>query len=157
MTPFPDLHTSSQQSPSIAPQVMAAAATVNGTGIDISDCEAVELELSLGTLTGAPTGGVVTLTPQESDVVGSGYAQVNTDTVVAAFGDTFPEVLRYRYIGGATGKHKFVRLSVTTPPTGGTTPTIAVAGNVLKGGLRYAGQQPTVGSAPQTPTGGITN
>ena len=155
--PFPDLHVLTQQSPSIAPQQMAAAATVNGTGIDISDCEAVEMELSLGGLAGAPSGGTITLTPQESDVLGSGYAQVNTDTVVANYNDTFPEVIRYRYIGGATGKHRYVRLSVTTALTGGTSPTIQVAGNVLKGGLRYAGQMPTVGSAPQTPSSGITN
>ena len=157
MQGMPDVLTNTEQRPSIAPQQMAASATVNGTGIDVADREHVVMELSLGGLAGAPTGGTITLTPQESDSQGSGFAQVNSDTVVAQFNDTLPEVLRYRYLGGALGKRRYVRLSVTTALTGGSSPTIQVAGNVLTGGMRFAGAQPAPGSAPQTPGTPLAN
>lgn len=155
--PFPDLDTQTQQTPTIAAQQMAAAATVHGTGVDVSDCEAVEMEMSLGSLAGSPTGGTITMTPEHSDD-NSTFVQVNSDTVVANYNDTLPEVKRYRYIGDSTvGKKRYVRFSVTTALTGGTSPTIDLTGNILKGGLRLAGKMPQVGSAPQTPSGGLTN
>lgn len=156
--PFPDLHVLTEQSPCVAPQSMAAAATVHGTGVDVSDCEAAEVEVSLGTLAGAPTGGTVTAIIEHSDD-DSTWTQVNgTDDLVGNYNDTLPEVLRYRYIGDlSAGKKRYLRASVTTALTGGTSPTVIVAVNVLKGGMRYAGQMPTIGSAPQTVSSGIKN
>lgn len=154
---FPDLFVESIVKPSVAPQQMAAAATVNGASVAVEDCESVVLQLDLGSLAGAPTGGTITLTPQESPD-GVTWNQVNgTDSVVANYNDTLPEVLRYRYIGGANGKQPYVRVSVTTALTGGTSPTINVSGTVLLGGLRFAGKQPTAGAYPQTPGSSITN
>jgi len=155
----PDLFANTEQGLSVAPQQLSASQTVNGTSIDLKDREHVVAELFLGTLAGAPTGGTVTLIPQEGNAAnGSDAAQVNgSDQVVANFSDTFPEVLRYRYTGGVNGKLRYLRIKVVAALTGGSSPTIIVEGNILKGGLKYAGQQPTVGAYPQTPGSSITN
>jgi len=153
----PDLLANTEQGLSVAPQQLSAAQLVHGTGIDLKDREHAVAELYLGTLAGGPTGGTVTLIPEESNDNAT-WNQVNgSDSVVMNYNDTLPEVLRYRYIGGAAGKKRYLRISVQAALTGGASPTIIVEGNVLKGGLRYAQQQPTVGAYPQTPGSTITN
>ncbi len=42
-----------------------------------------------------------------------------------------------RYKGGAAGKLRWLRASVTAALTGGTSPTANVSANILKGGLRF--------------------
>lgn len=165
MQGMPDLLDNTENTESVAPQNMAAAATVNGAAVDLENREMAVVELHLGSLTGAPTGGTVTLTIQEAPdnngSPGAWNAVVDPDigalTIVGNYNDTLPEILRQRYKGGAAGKLRWLRASITTALTGGTTPTANVSANVLKGGLRFAGKQPTAGSAPQTPGGAITN
>ncbi len=154
----PDLLVNTQISQSVAPQVLTAAQTVHGVAVRTRDLESIVLEAHLGSLTGVPTGGTVTMIPEEgSKADGSDAAQVNsTDSVVAQFGDSFPETLRYRYIGGANGKLPYIRISIVVNLTGGTTPTIAAAGVVLSS-FRYGGAQPTIGAYPDTPGATITN
>lgn len=156
---FPDLYSESEIAPSVAPQQLAAAGSVQGAVVDVADRESVVMELSLGSLAGAPTGGTVTLIPMEGNQAnGSDQAQVNgTDSVVGNYNDVLPEVLRYRYTGGVNGKLRYVSIKAVAALTGGTSPTIDVSGNVLKGGLRFAGKQPTAGSYPQTPGGALGN
>lgn len=152
---LPDLFATTEQTPSLAPQSLTASGSANGVGVDVKDRESVVLELTLGSLAGSPTGGTVTLIPQESSD-NSTWAQVNgTDQVVANFNDTLPEVLRYRYVGGANGKLRYVRVRAVAALTGGTSPTVVVAGNVLKGALKYSGAQPA--PYPQTPGTPLTN
>jgi hypothetical protein len=156
-----DLFSNTENAPSVAPQSLAQNATVHGAAVDVKDRESVVLETHIGSVTGAPTGGNVTAIMEEAPDNGGSpgaFSQVNgSDQVVGQFNDTLPEILRYRYIGGANGKQRWVRMSITNNRTGGTTPAALVAGNVLKGGLRFAGKQPTPGAAPQTPGTPISN
>jgi hypothetical protein len=157
--PLPDLYAMSEQSNSLAPQSMAAAATASGVTVDVKDRESVVLELTIAAPAGGPTGGTITLVPMEGQQAnGSDVAQVNgTDQIQAAFNVSFPTVLRYRYIGGTNGKLRYVTLRAVTALTGGVSPTVVVSGNVLKGGLKYSGAQPAPGSYPQTPGQPLTN
>jgi hypothetical protein len=155
--PFPDLKALATQTPTVAPQQLTAAQTVHGVGVKTTDRESNVIEVTLGTLAGAPTGGTVTAIMEESPD-NSTWSQVNgSDSVVMNYNDTLPEVLRYRYLGGTSGKQAYIRCSITAALTGGSSPTVIVAANVLQGGLRYAGQQPTPGSAPQTPGTPLNN
>jgi hypothetical protein len=156
---LPDLFVTSEQTNSLAPQSMAAAATATGVTVDVKDRDSVVLELTLAAPAGTPTGGTITLVPMEGQQAnGSDAAQVNgTDQVQAAYNATFPAVLRYRYLGGANGKLRYVTLRAVTALTGGSSPTVVVGGNVLKGGLKYAGAQPAPGSYPDTPGTPLTN
>jgi hypothetical protein len=152
----------------ISLEAQSVAENGGGTGIypggpvDVADREAVVLELTIGTLASTVTGGTVTLTPLEGSLANGGdLAPVNSDTVVYTYSaGTKKAVLRYRYLGGANGKLRYVAIQVTDALTGSGgagASTCIVAGNVLTGGLRYAGQQPTAGSAPQTPGGALSN
>lgn len=156
--PFPDLLVMATQTPCIAPQTLTASeGPEHGTGVPTADRESNVIELTVGALTGAPTGGTITAIIEESPD-NSTWTQVNgSDALVMKYNDTLPEVLRYRYLGGANGKQAYIRASVTAALTGGSSPTAIVAANVLQGGLRFAGQQPTPGSAPQTPGTPLSN
>ncbi len=157
-----DLFVTTENAPTVAAQSMAASATVHGSAVKTQDRESIVAEVHVGTLTGSPTGGTVTAILEESASGSGGWAQVSDPIlgnlqVVANYSDTLPEILRMRYLAGANGKQPYVRISITTALTGGTSPTAIVAANILKGGLRYAGAQPGVGSYPQTVGSGLTN
>lgn len=156
--PFPDLYVQSTQTPCVpAQELTASQGPVHGTGIKTADRESNVIEVTFGTLAGSPTGGTVTAIIEESDD-DSTWSQVNgSDALVMNYNDTLPEVLRYRYLGGANGKKAYIRCSITAALTGGSSPTVIVAANVLQGGLRYAGQQPTPGSAPDSPGTPLSN
>jgi hypothetical protein len=160
---IPDLFVTTENSPTVAAETLTASQSVNGSGVDVKDRESVVVEFHVGTIAGSPTGGTVTVTIQHSSD-NSTWATIvdpvtsQNATLVANYNDTLPEILRYRYIGDATnGKFRYARAQVTAALTGGTSPTVTCAVNVLKGALKYSGAQPKPGSYPQTPGTPLTN
>lgn len=110
--------------PAIAPAVQAA--TVNGAAIDLLGCNGVAFLVSTGAIVGA---GDFTAKLQESDVAGSGFADVVADHLVGAF----PAALAADGVvkAGYIGYKRYVRVVLTK--NGGT--SIAASAVAVKGHL----------------------
>lgn len=108
---------------SIAPAA-SAAATVNGSGIDMTNSEGpATIEVNVGAATGSPSSFSVTATMQES-VDNSNWTNTTTQTTL---------VMTAAGVGYLRGNReaKYVRSSVVIAFVGGTSPTLVVGSNVM--------------------------
>lgn len=115
---------------SLAPQSMAASATANGSSVDRLGASSAVLVGLAGAATGTPTGVSVTYKIQDS-ADGSTFADVTsiTDDVELTAVSSAVEL-----DVDLTGLRRYIRVVATTALTGGTTPTILVAGCLILGG-----------------------
>lgn len=121
------LHQSIKLQPAIRPQA-AAAGTINGLTIDRLGFEDAALIVSVGAVTGTPTGQTIDVKVQDStdgttwaDVAGLTVEQITT-------GDTYKE------LGiNLSPLRRYIRAVATVAFTGGTTPTVQLAVDMALG------------------------
>lgn len=113
---------------SVVPQ-NSAAATVNGTAVDRTGYESCVLQGLVGAATGTPTAVSVTFKLQESADGSTGWADVTDASVEATAENSAVEA-----DVNLAGALPYVRVVATVAFTGGTSPTIDVAGLLTLGG-----------------------
>lgn len=116
----------------------AAAAGTNGntyagTAFDARDYQSALLTLAVGSATGSPTSYSVTVTIEESDASGSGYAAVSGFELAADDGDGAGA---YSLPINLSARKRYVRVSVAIVTAGGTSPTVPF-GTILVGSGGY--------------------
>ncbi len=112
---------------SIAPAVQAAS--INGTGVDLRGADSAMVIVNVGAIAGS---GLWTMKLQESDALGSGYADVAAGNLEGAFTD--PLVAASETAIGYTGNKRYIRAVGTK--TSGT--SVAFGAVVLRGHLHSA-------------------
>lgn len=113
----------------IAP-IARSAGTANGDVIDRLGFAGAVVHLKAGAATGAPTAQGVALKVQHGDASnGSDMADVTGATIAALTADNAEAQLDL----DLSGYKRYIRVVVTTTFTGGTTPTIPSAVDVVLG------------------------
>ncbi len=121
-------------SKSIAPQSDTGGSAVDGSAVDTIGYETAMIVFEAGAISGAPSATSIAVKLQES-ADGStnwGDALDNTGTVIGGT-ITAAGVLLARIEGLGLNRKRYLRAVETTAFTGGTSPSVAVHGNILMG------------------------
>ena len=108
----------------------SAAATITGPAIDRQGFESCVLQLACGAATGSPTARTVDAKLTHSDTSGGTYTPVNSTAVTQLTADNVESSKDIDLIG----LKRYLKVEVVVAFTGGTTPAIPVAVDVILGG-----------------------
>jgi hypothetical protein len=131
-----DLHNSIDVAVTLAAASVDAPA--DGTGIDLSDANAAEVIIALGTIGGTDTPGF-TVQVQESDEAAANFTKVADDDLLGGGGEIAVAAANdaQAHTRGYIGNKQYVRVAVTAET--GTNPAIPMSAVVVKHRLRHIG------------------
>ena len=120
---------------------LAAAAVddpANGTGVDLSDANAAEVIIAVGTIGGSASPGF-TVQVQESDESAANFTKVADGDLLGGGGELESTAANADEADtrGHNGNKQYVRVAVTAET--GTSPTIPMSAVVVKHRLRHIG------------------
>lgn len=131
-----DLHNNIDVETTLA--AAAVSAPGNGTGIDLSDANAAEVIVALGTIGGTASPGF-TVQVQESDEAAANFTVVADDDLLGGGGELTVAAANDDQVHtrGYIGNKQYLRVAVTAET--GTDPTIPLSAVVVKHRLRHIG------------------
>ena len=115
---------------SVAPQADDGSSAINGTGVDRRNYRYATAIVMTGATTGSPTSFTTTGKLQESSD-DSTYTDISGATVSLTAANKLGEINV-----ALSDKARYIRLVISTDFTGGSSPTVQVAGAIILGGAK---------------------